>query len=92
MVIVEKLVVGMFFISRNAGNTRLMGDAKAALMYRRLDNGFPPRSLGFKRGSFYVRFMMDGRAIVQAVSRWFPTAAARIRAQVMWDLWRTKWY
>jgi hypothetical protein len=34
-----------------------------------------------------------GRAIAQAVSRWLPTAAARVRARglVMWDLWWTKW-
>jgi hypothetical protein len=25
---------------------------------------------------------MNGRAIAQAVSRWFPTAAARVRARV----------
>jgi hypothetical protein len=31
----------------------------------------------------------EGRAIAQAVSRWFSTAAARIRAQR--DLWWTKW-
>jgi hypothetical protein len=30
---------------------------------------------------------MGGRAIVQAVSRWLPTAAGL----VMWDLWWTKW-
>jgi hypothetical protein len=27
-----------------------------------------------------------GRAIAQAVSRWLPTAAARVRARVWWDL------
>jgi hypothetical protein len=27
----------------------------------------------------------------QAVSRWLPTAAARVRSQVMWDLCWTKW-
>jgi hypothetical protein len=32
-----------------------------------------------------------GRAIAQAVSRWLPTATARVRCQVMWDLWWTKW-
>jgi hypothetical protein len=34
-----------------------------------------------------------GRAIDQAVSRWLPTAAARVRARI-WScgvLWRTKW-
>jgi hypothetical protein len=33
-----------------------------------------------------------GRAIAQAVSRWLPTAAARVRSQIMWDLWWTKWH
>jgi hypothetical protein len=34
-----------------------------------------------------------GSAIAQAVSRWFPTAAARVQnpGLVMWDLWWTKW-
>jgi hypothetical protein len=32
-----------------------------------------------------------GRAIAQAVSRRLPTAAARVRCQVMWDLWWIKW-
>jgi hypothetical protein len=33
----------------------------------------------------------NGRALAQAVSRWFPTAAARIRVQAaMWGLWWTK--
>jgi hypothetical protein len=34
-----------------------------------------------------------GRAIDQAVSRWFPTAAARVqtRGLLMCDLWWTKW-
>jgi hypothetical protein len=34
-----------------------------------------------------------GPAIAQAVSRWLPTAAARVRARglVKWDLWWTKW-
>jgi hypothetical protein len=32
-----------------------------------------------------------GRAVAQAVSRWFPTAAARVRVRAgMWDLWWTK--
>jgi hypothetical protein len=36
--------------------------------------------------------MFEGRAIAQAVSRWLPTAAARVRARVcLWDLWWTKW-
>jgi hypothetical protein len=35
----------------------------------------------------YVR-----RAIAQAVSRRLPTAAARVRGQVMWDLWWTEWH
>jgi hypothetical protein len=33
-----------------------------------------------------------GRAVAQAVRRRLPTAAARVRAQVMWDLWWTKWH
>jgi hypothetical protein len=33
-----------------------------------------------------------GRAIAQAVSRRLPTAAARVRSKVMWDLWWTKWH
>jgi hypothetical protein len=31
---------------------------------------------------------VDGRAIAQAVSRWLPTAAARVRARVWWTEWR----
>jgi hypothetical protein len=32
-----------------------------------------------------------GRAVAQAVSRWLPTAAARVRVQAgMWGLWWTK--
>jgi hypothetical protein len=26
-------------------------------------------------------------AVAQDVSRWLPTAAARVRSEVMWDLW-----
>jgi hypothetical protein len=33
-----------------------------------------------------------GRAIAQAVSHRVPTVAARVRAQVIWDLWWTKWH
>jgi hypothetical protein len=35
-----------------------------------------------------------GHAIAQAVSRWLPTAAARILVpvQVMWDFWWIKWH
>jgi hypothetical protein len=35
----------------------------------------------------------SGRAIAEAVSRWLPIAAARVRfwGLVKWDLWRTKW-
>jgi hypothetical protein len=33
-----------------------------------------------------------GRGIAQAVSRRLPTAAARVRAQVIWELWWTKWH
>jgi hypothetical protein len=33
-----------------------------------------------------------GRAIAQAVSRWLLTSAARVRSQVTWDLWWTKWH
>jgi hypothetical protein len=29
--------------------------------------------------------------MAQAVSRRFPTEAARVRSQVMWDLWWIKW-
>jgi hypothetical protein len=32
------------------------------------------------------------RAITQAVSRRLPTAAARVRTQVRWDLWWTEWH
>jgi hypothetical protein len=34
-----------------------------------------------------------GCAIAQAVSRWLPTVAARVRSRglVMWDLWWTNW-
>jgi hypothetical protein len=34
-----------------------------------------------------------GRALTQAVSRWLPTAVARVPSpgQVMWYLWWTKW-
>jgi hypothetical protein len=37
-----------------------------------------------QRREYYVRF--KGRAIAQAVSRWLPTAAARVRARV-WSSW-----
>jgi hypothetical protein len=30
----------------------------------------------------YIRFYSQGRAITQAVSRWLPTAAARVRSRV----------
>jgi hypothetical protein len=40
-----------------------------------------------KYGSIY--HVDAGRSIALAVSRWLPTAAARVL--VMWDLWRTKW-
>jgi hypothetical protein len=38
-----------------------------------------------------LTILLDGRAIAQAVSRWFPTAAARVRSRVLvsWDLWWT---
>jgi hypothetical protein len=38
-------------------------------------------------------WFIEGRAIAQAVSHWFPTAAARVRARslIMWDLWWRKW-
>jgi hypothetical protein len=32
----------------------------------------------------------DGRAIAQAASRRLPTSSARLRDEVMWDLWLTK--
>jgi hypothetical protein len=37
--------------------------------------------------------LFSGRAVAQAVSRWLPTAAARVRSRglVKWDLWWTKW-
>jgi hypothetical protein len=38
------------------------------------------------------KFVCFGRAIAQEVSRWLPTAAARVRSQVRWDLWWKKWY
>jgi hypothetical protein len=40
----------------------------------------------------YLQGRNMSRAITQAVSRRFPTAAAQVRAQgqVMWDLWSTK--
>jgi hypothetical protein len=34
----------------------------------------------------------EGRAIAQPVSRRLPTAAARVRAQVRWGFWWTKWH
>jgi hypothetical protein len=34
-----------------------------------------------------------GRAVGQAVSRWLPTATARVRVRAgMWGLWWTKWH
>jgi hypothetical protein len=34
---------------------------------------------------------VKGRAVAQAVSRWLPTAAARVRVRAgMWGLWWTK--
>jgi hypothetical protein len=54
----------------------------------------------FTRGESYVyefnivslyRYGVEGRAIAQAVSRWLPTAAARVRVRTgMWGLWWTK--
>jgi hypothetical protein len=38
--------------------------------------------IAFKRSKTLVNFFLDGRAIAQAVSRWLPTAAARVRALV----------
>jgi hypothetical protein len=35
--------------------------------------------------------LKKGRAIAQAVSRWLPTAEARVQGLVKWDLWWTKW-
>jgi hypothetical protein len=37
--------------------------------------------------------MCLGRVIGEAVSRWLPTAAARVQTPclVMWDMWWTKW-
>jgi hypothetical protein len=35
---------------------------------------------------------IHGRVIAQAVSRRLPTTAARVRSQVMWDLWWKKWH
>jgi hypothetical protein len=40
----------------------------------------------------YILKISVGRATAQAVSRRLPNAAARVRAQVMWDLWRTNWH
>jgi hypothetical protein len=35
--------------------------------------------------------LLGGRAVAQAVSRWLPTAAARVRVRAgMWGLWWTK--
>jgi hypothetical protein len=34
----------------------------------------------------------NNRAIAKAVSRRLLTTAARVRAQVMWNFWWTKWY
>jgi hypothetical protein len=46
---------------------------------------FPSHSMLYNLCSY-------GRAIVQAVSRWLPTAAARGSSPglVMWDMWWTK--
>jgi hypothetical protein len=41
----------------------------------------------------YIGRNENGRAMAQAVNRWFPTAAARVRARI-WSceiLWWTKW-
>jgi hypothetical protein len=35
----------------------------------------------------YSTYSDEGRAIAQAVSRWLPTAAARVK----WDLWWIEW-
>jgi hypothetical protein len=47
-------------------------------------------------GSDYRRYGVThhkGRAIAQAVSRWLPTAVARVRSRVgSWDMWWTKWH
>jgi hypothetical protein len=38
-----------------------------------------------------IIIMLLGRAVAQAVSRWLPTAAARVRVRAgMWGLWWTK--
>jgi hypothetical protein len=42
-----------------------------------------------KQRAYLVNWLI-GRAIVQAVIRRLPTAEARVRSQVMWDLWYTK--
>jgi hypothetical protein len=42
--------LGVLFISPIVGNKRQIEEAKAAPMFRMLDNGLPLRSLGFKPG------------------------------------------
>jgi hypothetical protein len=45
------------------------------------------------RRTVHVRYRFSvGRATNQVVSRWLRTAATRVRGQVMWDLWWTKWH
>jgi hypothetical protein len=39
-----------------------------------------------------VSYISWCHAIAQAVSCRLPTAATRVRAQVMWDFWCTKWH
>jgi hypothetical protein len=56
---------------------------------------FFPRSgctylLVCERTPLHTASLHLGRAIAQAVSRWLPTATARVQL-VKWDLWWTKW-
>jgi hypothetical protein len=41
------------------------------------------RTCQYKRSPIYLYENRLGRAITKAVSRWLPTSAARVRAQVM---------
>jgi hypothetical protein len=71
-----------------SGNTRNSRSQWRRVLRHELS--LPARTLGswvLRHGCLY------GRAIAEAVSRWLPTVAARVRSWglVKWDLWWTKW-
>jgi hypothetical protein len=48
---------------------------------------------GRKQSDLLEVIMPFGRVVAEAVSRWLPTAAARVRVRAsMWGLWWTKWH